>query len=95
MKSIVTLWLYSSAKPDLGILSDLKMEHFTTTDNGLHYDAPFDFLKRFWSFELLFAQMGFGLNNKDDKDSIEELYSRPCKTSKTKLFIHIAYYSGR
>ena len=64
VKAIVTLWLYSSAKPDLGILSDFKMEHFSTTDNGLHYDAPFDFLKRFWSFELLFAQMGFGLITK-------------------------------
>ena len=37
------------------------MQLFTTIDNGLVYDARFDFLKKFWSFELLFVHMGFGL----------------------------------
>ena len=31
-------------------------------------------------------------NDKDDKDSKAEAYSKPCKTSKITLFTKIAYY---
>lgn len=37
------------------------MELFTTIDNSFLFDAPVDFLKKFWSFGFLFAQMKFGL----------------------------------
>ena len=38
-----------------------KMELFPTIENDLRFDATSDFLKKFCSFGLLFAQMGFGL----------------------------------
>ena len=39
------------------------MELITTIDNddSFRLDAPLEFLNKFRSFELLFAQMGFGL----------------------------------
>ena len=37
------------------------MELFPTTKNGFRFDATSDFLKKFCSFGLLFAQRGFGL----------------------------------
>ena len=37
------------------------MELFTRIDNGLLFDAPFAFLKEFWSFGFLFPQMGFSV----------------------------------
>ena len=37
------------------------MEFFPTIENDLRFDATSDFLKKFCSFGLLFAQMGFGL----------------------------------
>ena len=36
------------------------MELFPTTENVVRFDATSDFLKRFCSFGLLFAEMGFG-----------------------------------
>ena len=44
----------------------------------------------FGSFRALDYQFRF--NDKDDKDSKAEAYSKPCKTSKITLFTKIAYY---
>ena len=38
-----------------------KMELFPTIKNDFRFDATSDFLKKFCSFGLLFAQIGFGL----------------------------------
>ena len=38
---------------------------------------------------------GIQFNNKYDKDSKVEAYSKPCEKSKTKLFINITYYFNR
>ena len=38
-----------------------KMELFPTIENDFCFDATSDLLKKFCSFGLLFAQMGFGL----------------------------------
>ena len=38
-----------------------KMEFFTTIENVFLFDATLDFLRKFWSFKLLIAQMRFDL----------------------------------
>ena len=40
------------------------MDLFTAMNNVFCFDVTSDFLKKFWSFGLLFAQIGFALKIK-------------------------------
>ena len=48
-----------------------KMDLFTAMNNAFCFDVTSDFLKKFWSFGLLFAQIGFVL-----KIKMRKFYSR-------------------
>ena len=93
MKVNVMLWLFSSAEADLVSLQRFKMELLTRIDNGFRFDALFAFLKEFWSFEFLFAQMGFSLIKKVIKipKGIRGILE-PSKAFQMKLFIKTVYY---
>ena len=47
------------------------MDIFTKMNNVFRFDVTSDFLKKFWSFGLLFAQIGFAL-----KIKMVKFYSR-------------------
>ena len=53
------------------------------------FDATSDFVNVL-EFLIIICTDGIQFNNKDDKDSKAEVYSKPCKRATMKLFIKIA-----
>lgn len=61
MKTNALLWLRSWEEADLATITNLIDQIFKTMGDVFRFDGTLNILKKIWSFEFLFAQMGFNL----------------------------------
>ena len=61
MKTNALLWLSSWEEADLATITNLIDQIFKTMGDVFRFDGTLNILKKIWSFEFLFAQMGFNL----------------------------------